>query len=247
MWPRTLPILPSQRLADKPLRKPMPQHQIFTANLVLTSTLGRPLDLIAMSTRFRFLEYDLSKFDAAIARFTRPFVTLLIFRTGNIVVTAARNVFAARYVIVRLAEMMGIPDPPGPLLVENITSTLNIGKYIPLRRLAAAYYQGVCLNNQEGFPGMIIPTGIGRTSHTLFASGEINSAGARCLAQVIESYNKMVPVYLQHTIAIDSPEAVEIEEAAAKSRKRKAAPPPPTDVPGGALDEDVLAMLAELG
>lgn len=63
----------------------------FCRNCVATVDLHTPLDLQIVNARTRNTEYNPSRFHGVIMRIREPRTTALIFKTGKIVCTGARN------------------------------------------------------------------------------------------------------------------------------------------------------------
>lgn len=67
------------------------KEMCFFRNCVATMDLGCNLDLAVINSRTRNSEYNPARFTGVIMRIREPRATALIFRSGKIVCTGARN------------------------------------------------------------------------------------------------------------------------------------------------------------
>lgn len=87
-------------------------NAIKIQNCVATVNLGCSLDLRSINFRTRNSEYNPSKFHGVIMRIREPRCTALVFRSGKIVCTGARNEFNASLgtrKFARIIQKLGYP------------------------------------------------------------------------------------------------------------------------------------------
>jgi transcription initiation factor TFIID TATA-box-binding protein len=85
---------------------------MFFRNVVSTVNLACPLDLMKINFRTRNSEYNPSRFSGIVMRIREPHTTALLFRSGKMVVTGARNEVDSRLAArkyARIIQKLGFP------------------------------------------------------------------------------------------------------------------------------------------
>ena len=85
---------------------------ILFRNVVSTVNLACPLDLMKINFRTRNSEYNPSKFSGIVMRIREPHTTALLFRSGKVVITGARNEADSRLAArkyARIIQKLGFP------------------------------------------------------------------------------------------------------------------------------------------
>jgi len=170
----------------------VPQMQ----NIVSTVHMLCPLDLKRIAVRARNAEYNPKRFAAVIMRIREPRTTALVFASGKMVVTGAKNeadshLAARKYC--RIIQRLGFPTKFANFMVQNIVGSCDVK--FPIR------LEGLLLNHSqfssyepELFPGLIYRMVQPRIVLLIFVSGKMVITGARNRQQIYEAFNNIYPI-----------------------------------------------------
>ncbi|GFG36280.1 hypothetical protein Cfor_00812 [Coptotermes formosanus] len=98
-------------------------------NVVSTVNLACPLDLMKINFRTRNSEYNPSRFSGIVMRIREPHTTALLFRSGKMVITGARNEADSRLAArkyARIIQKLGFPVKFLEFKVQNIVGTCDL-------------------------------------------------------------------------------------------------------------------------
>lgn len=195
----------------------------YCANIVLTSALHTSLSLPALVQRLKFLEYNPASLAAAIGRFENPHMTILLSSSGKIVITGAKNVYSAAYIVQKLANLINTPMAVShDIRIQNFTCTVTLGNYFDVRTCSRENSK-VCIYVPGNFPGAHINTGIGTVTHIVFCSGYIVVTGSRSYEQAAQSLQAMTWMYIKYQLPHGSPEAIEAAKITTAVKRNKTA------------------------
>ncbi|MEZ0248762.1 MAG: TATA-box-binding protein [Thermoproteus sp.] len=156
-----------------------PAHKI--ENIVATVNLGVELDLEQLAERLPVAEYNPDQFPGLILRLTKPRISALIFRTGKMVCTGAKNendLKNAVHALVRLLNDHGANVPLSPeVQVQNIVASGSLNAEVDLEQ--AALLLENAMYEPEQFPGLIYRMMSPRVVMLIFGSGKIVCTGAK--------------------------------------------------------------------
>ena len=151
-------------------------------NVVATFNLGTShVDLDRLATSTTFVEYNPRKFAAATARIMRPRTTALIFASGNMVVTGAKDealscLAARKYV--NILQSIGMDVTFRNFAIQNLVASSYVGGLLKLSEMAAAY--GACCGYEpDMFPGLVLRLTSPKVVFLCFRSGKIVITGAK--------------------------------------------------------------------
>lgn len=85
---------------------------VLFRNVVSTVNLACPLDLMKINFRTRNSEYNPSRFSGIVMRIREPHTTALLFKSGKVVITGARNEADSRLAArkyARIIQKLGFP------------------------------------------------------------------------------------------------------------------------------------------
>ncbi len=156
--------------------------EIHMQNVVATFNLGVDhLDLSKLACSTSFVEYNPKKFAAATARIRFPRTTALIFASGNMVCTGAKDEIRARlagWKYVYILRKNGFKVNFCNFRIQNLVASLNVGNLLKLEELSVAY--GACAGYEPDlFPGLILRIESPKVVYLCFRSGRIVITGAR--------------------------------------------------------------------
>jgi len=162
-------------------------------NIVATVTLEQTLDLHEIERAVPGIEYNPDQFPGLVFRMTRPKVTALIFKSGKMVVTGAKNtqeLIRAVKKILRTLYESGIPIKGKPRIqIQNIVASANLGVEVNLEE--AAYKLENNMYEPEQFPGLIYRMTDPHVVLLIFSSGKMVITGAKKESEVYEAVEKI--------------------------------------------------------
>lgn len=157
----------------------MAEPDIRLRNVVVSATLGHPLDLDKIAANMNHARYDPKKFPCVVIKVAEPKSTVLAFKSGKVVcVGAPSSELATSSLRIVLSEMrvhgVEVRGDPVPK-VQNVVATADLHCRIRIdaasRTLPRAVYE------PEMFPGIIHRMVDPRAVILLFASGKIVCVG----------------------------------------------------------------------
>jgi len=182
---------------------PMPNFEL--QNVVATFNLGVDhLNLKAIALEKPFVEYNPQKFAAATIRIRKPRTTALAFASGNMVCTGAKTEEEARLAgrkYVRVFQKHGIPVSFSNFKIQNIVASAEVPYTLKLMELSRAYGPYVSYE-PDLFPGLVFRTTAPKLVFLLFRSGKIVITGAKCRAEIKDTFRKLfygiIVKYIDH-------------------------------------------------
>lgn len=129
----------------------------------------------------RNAEYNPTRFQAVIMRIREPRTTALIFASGKMIVTGAKNVddsqsAARKYVAI--IQKVGFPAKFSNYKVQNMTATCDVGFPIRLEGFLYAHANNATYE-PELFPGLVYRLADPKVVLLIFVSGKIVLTGAK--------------------------------------------------------------------
>jgi len=194
-------------------------------NCVATVNLGCKLDLPRIANEARNVEYNPKRFAAVIMRIRDPKTTALIFASGKLVCTGAKDEHKALTAVkkyVRTIQLLEFPAKCKDFKLQNMVASAAVNFPIRLEGLAFSH-GGFCSYEPELFPGLIYKMASPKVVLLIFVSGKIVLTGAKSRADIYKAFEQIYPV-LHDFRKTDVSEQVEDDEAPA--------------LPGGAEDDD---------
>ncbi|KAJ8984363.1 hypothetical protein NQ317_003510 [Molorchus minor] len=134
-----------------------PHTNITLQNCVATVDLHTSLDLTLINARTRNTEYNPARFHGVIMRLREPRTTALIFKSGKIVCTGARNehdALLASKKFARIIQKLGFNIQFVNFKVQNLVATCDLRFPIKLENLNMMHGQ-FSSYEPELFPGLI--------------------------------------------------------------------------------------------
>ncbi|KEQ55907.1 TATA-box-binding protein [Marine Group I thaumarchaeote SCGC RSA3] len=166
---------------------------IEIVNVVASAVLGQKLDLNDIQKKFPDVEYHPDTFPGAVFRLKNPKSSTLLFSTGKMVNTGTRSeesaVKAVNTVVVKLRKGKIKIKKDAVVTIQNIVSSINLGRHIHLERAARMLPRS--MYEPEQFPGVIHRMVDPKTVILLFASGKLVCTGAKTESDVYRSVNNL--------------------------------------------------------
>ncbi|ALC38728.1 Trf [Drosophila busckii] len=174
------------------------QHEIKLQNIVATFSVDCELDLKLINSRTRNSEYSPKRFRGVIMRMHCPRCTALIFRTGKIICTGARNEIEANMgsrKFARILQKLGFPVKFVDYKIQNIVATVDLRFPIRLENLNQVHGQ-FSSYEPEMFPGLIYRMVKPRIVLLIFVNGKVVFTGAKSRKDIIECLEAISPILL---------------------------------------------------
>ena len=152
-------------------------------NVVASTSLGVKLDLNAIALALDGAEYEPKQFPGLIYRLKEPKTAALLFASGKVVCTGAKNLEqlkAAISKVVKQIEAAGVVIKDEPVIVvQNIVATSDLGAKINLNATAITLGLERVEYEPEQFPGLVYRLDSPKVVMLLFGSGKLVCTGAR--------------------------------------------------------------------
>jgi transcription initiation factor TFIID TATA-box-binding protein len=150
-------------------------------NMVISTALEEQINLDKLASTLPNTEYNPEQFPGLIMRIKDPKTSALIFTSGRVVCTGAKNLADAEKSIQRIIESLKkikVIIKIKPILnVQNMVASGALGYDLNLNKLA------ITLNNveyePEQFPGLVYKIKEPKTSFLLFGNGKIVVTGIK--------------------------------------------------------------------
>ncbi|XP_029709094.2 TBP-related factor [Aedes albopictus] len=184
------------------MQTPMPTgpqeaiNSILVRNCVATVGLGCELNLQAINFRLRNSEYNPARFHGVVMRIREPRCTALVFRSGKIVCTGARNeagAYLAARKFARIVQKLGYNVRFLEFKVQNLVATVDLRFPIRLENLNQVHGQ-FSSYEPELFPGLIYRMVKPRVVLLIFVNGKIVFTGAKSEREVSDSLENIYPI-----------------------------------------------------
>ncbi|MGP8331678.1 MAG: TATA-box-binding protein [Methanosarcinaceae archaeon] len=161
----------------------MTEYNIKIENVVASTKLAEEFDLIKIESEFEGAEYNKKKFPGLVYRVTDPKAAFLIFTSGKVVCTGAKNVADVHTVIENLGDKLNkigqetLDDPD--ITVQNIVASADLHAVLNLNAIAI----GLGLENieyePEQFPGLVYRIAEPKVVVLIFSSGKLVVTGGK--------------------------------------------------------------------
>jgi len=170
-----------------------PKPDIKIENVVASVSVNQQINLRKILEKFHHTEYDPRRFPGLVFKLKDPKTAILIFGSGNMVVTGAKaekEAYKAVEKVIRALENKGIlRNPKYEVKIQNVVASGNLKGEIDLER--AAEELEFAMYEPEEFPGLIYAMSEPKVVLLLFASGKIVCTGARKESEVYEAVEKL--------------------------------------------------------
>ncbi|GJQ65454.1 hypothetical protein Trydic_g7559 [Trypoxylus dichotomus] len=158
-----------------------PFVNITLQNCVATVDLGCELNLMTINSRTRNSEYNPARFGGVIMRIREPRTTALIFKTGKIICTGARNeqdALLASKKFTRILQKLNFNVKFTNYKIQNIVASCDLRFPIKLENLNQMHGQ-FSSYEPEVFPGLVYRMVKPRLVLLIFVNGKVLFTGTR--------------------------------------------------------------------
>ncbi|KAJ8910768.1 hypothetical protein NQ315_008889 [Exocentrus adspersus] len=173
-----------------------PHINITLQNCVATVDLHTTLDLTMINARTRNSEYNPRRFHGVIMRLREPRSTALIFKSGKIVCTGARNEqdgLLASKKFARIIQKLGFNVQFANFKVQNLVATCDLRFPIKLENLNLMHGQ-FSSYEPELFPGLVYRMIKPRLVLLIFVNGKIVFTGAKARQEIKDALDNIYPI-----------------------------------------------------
>lgn len=188
-----------------------PAPTVRIENIVATVTLPNELDLHEIERNIPRVEYNPDQFPGLVFRLEKMKVTALIFKSGKMVVTGAkdtRSLIDAVKKIIRTLIENGIKINGRPVIqIQNIVASANLNFEVNLEE--AAFKLENNMYEPEQFPGLIYRMQDPHVVLLIFSSGKMVITGAKRESEVIDAVNKTHETLIKLGCVIERAETTE--------------------------------------
>ena len=161
----------------------MSESSIKIENVVASTKLAEEFDLTVIESEFEGAEYNKQKFPGLVYRVSDPKAAFLVFTSGKVVCTGAKNVDDVHTVIGNMAKKLnsiGIKTLDNPeITVQNIVASADLHTILNLNAIAI----GLGLENieyePEQFPGLVYRIDVPKVVVLIFSSGKLVVTGGK--------------------------------------------------------------------
>ncbi|CAG9326745.1 unnamed protein product [Blepharisma stoltei] len=165
-------------------------------NVVATANMQCKLDLKQIALKARNAEYNPKRFAAVIMRIREPKTTALIFSSGKMVVTGAKDETQARNAtrkFTRIIQKIDFPAKFSEFKIQNLVASVDVKFPIRLEGLAIKHFN-FSSYEPEVFPGLIYRMMTPKVALLIFVSGKLVLTGAKTRGDIKEAFDKIYPV-----------------------------------------------------
>jgi transcription initiation factor TFIID TATA-box-binding protein len=166
---------------------------IHVENIVASATLNVRIPLGKLVAKQKEMEYEPEQFPGVVFRNNKPKAAALIFSSGKVVCTGARNIEDVKKVfkkVVSFVKGAGVKVPKNYRIdIENIVASAKIEARINLDKIA--YNLEGSEYEPEQFPGLVYRMSEPRVAFLVFSSGKVVCTGARNVEDVDTAVKKL--------------------------------------------------------
>jgi len=177
----------------------IPTFQIAIQNIVVTVNLGCAVELEKIAQTARNAEYNPRRFAAVIMRIREPRTTALIFKSGKMIVTGAKNESDSKQaskIYAQIVQKVGFNVVLKDYKIQNMTATCDVG--FPIRLEGVLFTHAANATYEpEIFPGLVYRMTEPKVTILVFVSGKIVVTGAKCEDTLSTAFTNIFPSLLE--------------------------------------------------
>ncbi len=170
-------------------------NKVQIENIVASTSLADKLDLSKIALALDGAEYEPEQFPGLIYRLQEPKTAVLIFRSGKVNCTGAKDIESVEKTIKILVEKLkaaGIDVYDNPkIVVQNIVAVYDLGVELNLTQIAMEIGLENVEYEPEQFPGLVYRVEEPKVVLLLFGSGKVVCTGAKRKEEIVEAIKKL--------------------------------------------------------
>lgn len=172
----------------------MSEKEIKIVNIVVSTSLEHDIPLEKMAATLSNTEYNPEQFPGLVLRIKEPKTSALIFSSGKVVCTGAKNMEEVRQsinTIIKILQKINIKIEIEPeITIQNIVASGSVGMDLNLNTLTMK------LNNTEyepeQFPGLVYKLKEAKATFLLFSNGKIVCTGTKSEEEVHAALDMLI-------------------------------------------------------
>ncbi|MBW3014906.1 TATA-box-binding protein [Candidatus Woesearchaeota archaeon] len=172
----------------------MTKKDIKVVNIVVSTSLEHDIPLEKMAATLSNTEYNPEQFPGLVIRIKEPKTSALIFSSGKVVCTGARNLAQVKESIkkiIKSLEKIGIKIKIEPKInIQNIVAAGAVGMDLNLNVLAMKLPNTEY--EPEQFPGLVFKLDEAKATFLLFSNGKIVCTGTKSEAEVHKALDMLI-------------------------------------------------------
>lgn len=173
----------------------MDANKVTIENIVASTTIADKLDLSRIAIVLDGSEYEPDQFPGLIYRLHIPKTAVLIFRSGKVNCTGAKDIGAVHQTIDTILQKLrkaGIDVYDNPeIIVQNIVAVYDLGVELNLTDIAMSLGLENVEYEPEQFPGLVYRVEEPKVVLLLFGSGKVVCTGAKKEEEILEAVSKL--------------------------------------------------------
>ena len=166
---------------------------IKVENIVASVSLGVTIHLNKIVSKVEGMEYEPEQFPGLVYRIKKPKAAALVFGTGKVICTGARNMKDIKEVFNKVVKVIRSSGTKAPkefdVQVENIVASAKIDSSLNLDTIAFKLEESEY--EPEQFPGLVYRMTKPKVAFLFFGTGKIICTGARNMKDIKEALEKV--------------------------------------------------------
>ncbi len=171
------------------------EEKVQIENIVASTALAEKLDLGKIALTLDGAEYEPEQFPGLIYRLKEPKTAVLIFRSGKVNCTGAKDIESVKKtidILVKKLKQAGIDVYDNPkIVVQNIVAVYDLGTELNLTKIALSLGLENVEYEPEQFPGLVYRVEDPKVVLLLFGSGKVVCTGAKKKEEIVEAIKKL--------------------------------------------------------
>lgn len=180
--------------AKKTTKKKGWKPKIKIENVVASAAVDAEIDLDKIAATLENAEYEPEQFPGLVLRLTDPKAAILVFSSGKMVCTGAKQVAMIKVAIAKTIKQIravGIKiKGEATITVQNIVASSDLGVELNLDKIAFSLQNAEF--EPEQFPGLVFRVFDPKVVFLLFRSGKIVCTGAKKKIDVERGVAKLI-------------------------------------------------------
>ncbi|HJJ42600.1 MAG TPA: TATA-box-binding protein [Methanocorpusculum sp.] len=160
-----------------------PEDTLKIENVVASTKVSDSLDLVALASQIPGAEYNKSRFPGVVLRMQDPKIAALVFGSGKVVLTGAKNVESLNKgldYLVNLLKSLDVKIEGTPkYTIQNIVTSADLGSRLNLNKIAMSFSLDKIEYEPEQFPGLVYRLDDPKVVVLLFGSGKLIITGGK--------------------------------------------------------------------
>lgn len=182
--------------------------EVKIENIVYKITFDQEIDLMKFTENVKSsrIEYNPKSFSGVVYRVDEPRVSLLIFASGKVMCTGAKERDDVDRALCRLLDKFdeaGVVIKNYPKIdTQNVVASGNLGVKVNLDLLAEEYADSDVEYEPEQFPAVILRLEEPTVSVSIFSTGKINITGAKDPESAVRAAEITEKIIRDHDVII---------------------------------------------